>query len=89
MRSVMILLLVLLAGLQYKLWLADNSIWQWFHLHQHIAQQKEKNQQLLQINEGIAADIEELRRGEQALEERARHELGMVRAGETYYQFIE
>ena len=89
MRSIIVLLLILLAGLQYKLWMSDSSIWQWRHLQHKIDQQQQNNKKSLAQNHTIAADINELKSGEQALEERARYELGMIREQEVYYQFVD
>jgi len=89
MRSIIVLLLLLLAGLQYKLWISDSGIWQWRYLQHKIAHQQENNKKSLEQNHTIEADIDELKSGEQALEERARYELGMIREREVYYQFVD
>ncbi len=89
MRSIIVILLVALIGLQYKLWLGEGSISQWRQLDNKIAEKTVENEQLLARNHAIEADILELKSGEQALEEQARFELGMVKDDEVYYQFIE
>jgi len=89
MRSIILILLLALAGLQYKLWLGDGSIMQWRNLQQKIAEQTKKNEKKQARNLAMEADIVELQSGDQALEEQARYELGMVKNEETYYQFVE
>lgn len=78
-----------LAALQYKLWLGEGSIHQWRQLDQKIAEQAQENEQLTSRNKAVEADILELKKGDQALEEQARYELGMVKNDEVYYQFVE
>ncbi len=89
MRLIIVLLVLTLVGLQYKLWVGDGSIYQWAQLEQKKNKQDEDNKQLLVRNRSIEADIAELKSGEQALEEQARHELGMVKQNEEYYQVTE
>lgn len=89
MRAWLIILLFAFGGLQYKLWLGDASIAQLKTLNQKIAAQEAVNQKLAARNAVINADIVELKSGEQALEEQARHEFGMIKDGEQYYQFID
>ena len=89
MRPVIIILLLALIGLQYKLWLGDGSLLQWIQLEKKLKIQEQENQKLVARNQAIEADIIELKTGEQALEEKARFELGMVKNGEIYYQFVD
>lgn len=89
MRLIILFLLLALAGLQYKLWLGDGSVLQWRDLQKKIALQTQENEQLATRNRAIEADILELKSGDQALEEQARYELGMVKNDEIYYQFVE
>lgn len=89
MRSVILFLMVVLAGLQYKLWLGDGSISRWQQVETKLAEQKQKNREARARNLALEADIAELKSGDQALEEQARYELGMVKEGEVYYQCVE
>lgn len=89
MRMVIIFLVVALLGLQCKLWLGDGSIEQWLRLEKKLVTQEDENKQMAARNHAIEADIAELKSGDQSLEEQARFELGMVKEGETYYQFAE
>jgi cell division protein FtsB len=89
MRSIILILLLTLAGLSYKLWLGYGSLTQWHALKKKIISQTQENDELAARNRAIEADILELKSGEQALEEQARYELGMIKEGEVYYQFVE
>ena len=89
MRMIVIFLIVTLVGLQCKLWVGDGSIEQWLLLEKKLAAQEDDNKKLAANNHAIEADIIELKSGDQALEEQARFELGMVKEGETYYQFAD
>jgi len=86
MRTIVIVLLLVLVGLQYKLWVGDNSIFQWVQLEKKLATEEQENKSLVARNRAVEADIYELKSGDQALEEQDRYELGMVKEGETYYQ---
>lgn len=89
MRFILILLFLTVIGLQYKLWLGDGSIPQWRSLQTKIKEQEQENQRLTQRNQAMEADISELKRGDQALEEQARYDLGMIKEGEVLYQVNE
>ncbi|RUR10561.1 cell division protein FtsB [Legionella sp. km772] len=89
MRPVFIVLIIALVVLQHKLWLGDGNIIQWISLQQKLKEHQEENNKLAARNKAIEADIAELKSGDQALEEQARYELGMVKNGEIYYQFVE
>jgi cell division protein FtsB len=89
MRVIVLFLIVALLGLQYKLWIGDGSVMQWLHLEHKLGKQQEKNKTLLVRNQTIEADIAELKSGDQSLEEQARFELGMIKEGEVYYQFVD
>lgn len=89
MRSIILILVLALIGLQYKLWFGDGGIYQGRSLEKKITVQEGENDKLTNRNLAIDADILELKSGEQALEEQARFELGMVKKDEAYYQFID
>ena len=89
MRTIFLILVLTLISLQYKLWLGDGSVRQWQQLEQKTTAQTEKNARLLAHNQALEADIMELKHGDQALEEQARYELGMVKEGEVFYQVVE
>src|SRR6478736_6444997 len=58
-------------------------------LRQSVEQQRAENQRLQQRNDALSAEVEDLKSGEAAVEERARSELGMVKPGETFYRVVE
>ncbi|UTW08744.1 cell division protein FtsB [Pseudomonas benzenivorans] len=84
-----LMLVLLLAGLQYRLWVGDGSLAQVADLKQQIADQQGENQRLLERNRILEAEVMELKKGMETVEERARHELGMVKEGETLFQLTE
>ncbi|BDM65405.1 cell division protein FtsB [Shewanella sp. NFH-SH190041] len=81
-------LLILLAMLQYRLWLGENSLPEYFNLKQQIHSQIDSNAKLIERNQVLREEIHDLRQGTEALEERARNELGMVKEGETFYRVV-
>ncbi|MTI93735.1 MAG: cell division protein FtsB, partial [Pseudomonas stutzeri] len=82
-------LLLLLGGLQYRLWVGEGSLAQVNSLNKQIADQQGENERLLERNRILEAEVLELKQGMETVEERARQELGMVKEGETLYQLIE
>ena len=86
---VFVVLLLLLGGLQYRLWVGEGSFAQRADLKQQITEQKQENARLLERNQILEAEVMELKEGYETVEERARHELGMVKEGETLYQVAD
>jgi len=84
-----VVLILVLAGLQYRLWVGEGSFAQVTDLQRQIAEQKGENENLLERNRILEAEVMELKKGMETVEERARHELGMVKEGETLYQLNE
>ncbi len=84
-----VVMILLLAGLQYRLWVGDGSLAQVADLQRQIAEQQGENERLLERNRILDAEVLELKQGMETVEERARHELGMVKEGETLYQLAE
>jgi cell division protein FtsB len=82
-------LVLVLAGLQYRLWVGEGSLAQVTELKRQIADQQGENERLLERNRILEAEVIELKKGMETVEERARHELGMVKEGETLYQLAE
>ena len=89
LRVLMLVLLALLGLLQYKLWFGSGGHNEVIALKAHVAEQEAENGRLRQRNEALAAEVEDLKSGEAAIEERARSELGMVKPGETFYRVID
>ena len=89
LRIVLVLLVALLAWLQYRLWFGQGGASQVQALSGQVTQQKRDNEGLRQRNAEVAAEVEDLKSGEAAVEERARSELGMIKPGETFYRVVE
>lgn len=88
-RWLVILLLVLLAWLQYRLWVGQGSLAEVHVLEKEIAGQQREIERLQARNRILEAEVQDLRAGQEALEERARSELGMIKQGEIFLQVIE
>ena len=88
MRLITALLVLFLVLLQYRLWFGKNSVPDYLELKKSVARQIELNNKLEQRNKLIYADIDDLKNGLQAIEERARNELGMIKDGETFFRVI-
>ena len=89
LRVLILLLVALLAWLQYRLWFGSGGNREVAALQQQVQQQTRDNAGLKQRNEALAAEVEDLKSGEAAVEERARSELGMIKPGETFYRVVE
>ncbi len=88
-RLLTLLLLAALIALQVKLWVGAGGRAEVEQLKAAVALQEEENERLRQRNAALAAEVEDLKSGTAAVEERARSELGMIRPGETYYRIVE
>jgi cell division protein FtsB len=82
-------LLLILAALQAKLWMGAGGLPDARALRQDVMQQRAENKKLQERNDALSAEVEDLKSGEAAVEERARSELGMVKPGETFYRVVE
>lgn len=88
MKILIGVLVVLLIGLQYRLWFGDGSLSEVVQLSKELEQQKEKLQLLEQRNRVLEAQVLDLQNGLDAFEEKARNDLGMIKQGETFIQLI-
>ena len=88
-RWLIVGLILLLIGLQAKLWFGHGGRPEVQHLQERVATQKLENAELHKRNDALAAEVEDLKSGTEAIEERARSELGMIKPGEVFYQVIE
>ena len=89
MRWLALGLVLLLALLQYRLWLAEGSLAELHRLDEQLLKQQALNHELQIRNEQLEQEVLELQQGMETVEERARQDLGMIREGETYYQVVE
>jgi len=89
MRVLTLLLVILIAALQYPLWLGKGSWLRVWELSRQIEKQKDSNTALKARNDSLDAEVRDLKTGYAAIEERARSELGMIKQDEVFYQVME
>ncbi len=89
MRVLLAILVILLILLQYKLWIGEGGYRNVQLLKHRVAEQAVENASLEKRNAELQAEVEDLRSGLEAVEERARSELGLIKEGEEFYQVIE
>ncbi|HIP53429.1 MAG TPA: cell division protein FtsB [Chromatiales bacterium] len=89
MRWLIAILVALILILQYRLWVGDGSLAEVYHLKRQIEEQRATLEKLRERNKALQAEVEDLREGLEAVEERARSELGMIKEGEVFYQVIQ
>lgn len=89
MRTLLAILSVALVVMMYRYWLSDDGIREVWRLEQAVAEQQELNEQLRRRNKKLEAEVADLKGGSDAIEERARAELGMKRENETFYQVVD
>lgn len=88
-RIFIIALFIALALLQYKLWLSPDGLPQYWRLKHQIADLNNSNAELQTRNAHVIAEVENLKQGNEAIEERARNDLGLIKSGETFYQILQ
>jgi len=88
-KIIAFVLLVLFLWLQYKIWLQDGGIPEVIQLQDEVEEVKAEVESLRERNASLDAEVKDLKKGLEAIEERARSEMGMIREGEVYYQVIE
>jgi len=88
MKTLIIFLILVLIGLQYKLWFGDGSLSEVVQLSRELEIQKQKLKQLEDRNRILEAQVLDLQNGLDAFEEKARNDLGMIKQGETFIQLI-
>lgn len=88
MRILLAVLVLLLLLLQYKLWFGEGGFTNVHRLQQRVTEQQQENARLEQRNHQLEAEVQDLRQGYDAIEERARSELGMIGQEEEFYQVV-
>ncbi len=88
MKIAMMVLIALLVILQYRLWLSHDGLPSLLRLHHAVEKQHQQNDQLEERNAVLSAEVADLKSGLDALEERARSELGLIAPGETFFHVI-
>lgn len=88
-RTVLIVLIFLLLVLQSKLWLGKGGVREIHQLQNAIEEQTVSKQQLSERNDALKGEVLDLKSGLDAIEERARNEMGMIKKGEIFYHIVE
>jgi cell division protein FtsB len=86
MRWLALVFAALIVALQYPMWLGKGSWLQVREYDRALAEQRDQNAKLKARNEALDADVRDLKTGSEAIEERARSELGMIRQDEVFFQ---
>jgi cell division protein FtsB len=89
MNFITLILLGLLGVTQYQLWFGSGSLKEVWDLQERIVAQSAENSALAERNLALAAEVKDLKEGLEAIEERARSELGMIHKDEIFYQVID
>ena len=89
MKSLSLALAALIALIQYPLWLGKGSWFRVWEVDQQIKSQREQNAKLQSRNLILDAEVRDLKQGFEAIEERARSELGMIKQDEIFFQVLE
>jgi cell division protein FtsB len=89
MKALTLALAVLIALIQYPLWMGKGSWFRVWEVDQQIRAQREANRQMQARNSALEAEARDLKVGLEAIEERARSELGMVRQDEIFFQVLD
>jgi len=88
MRLLVVLLIIVFLGLQYRLWFGDGSLSEVVQLSKELEIQKQKLFELEERNRKLEAQVLDLQNGLDAYEEKARNDLGMIKKGETFFQIV-
>ena len=88
-KGLIVILFLFLTGLQYQIWFGSTGYQKYWALQDRITQQKQENDHLKQRNTLLQAEVMDLKQGIEAIEERARLELGMIKRDEVFYQIVE
>ena len=89
MRILSIVLVGLIVVLQYPLWLGKGGWLRVWEIDRQVTAQKDANAKLRVRNDALDAEVHDLKQGYDAIEERARYELGMVKQDEIFFQVMD
>ncbi|MEM6987474.1 MAG: cell division protein FtsB [Pseudomonadota bacterium] len=89
MRTLTLIALALVAGLQYMLWFGEGSVQEVWRLRDQIDEKRNDTQRLVERNRALYAEVNDLKSGLDAVEEIARTELGMIREDEVFFQLLD
>lgn len=79
---------ITLGFLQYQIWFGNGGVLKIKEIQQAIKKQQKINEGMEQVNNALAAQVNDLKSGSEAIEEQARNELGMIKPGEIFYQLV-
>ncbi|MAS81212.1 MAG: cell division protein FtsB [Legionellales bacterium] len=88
MKVITTFFLILLILLQYRLWFGNGSLNEVHQLQDKISKIEQEKESLKERNFSLAAEVHDLKHGYEAIEERARSEMGMIKDGEIFYQIV-
>ena len=88
MKFLIVMLVTMLVALQFRIWVGEGSLAEVWRLTQSIKAQTSTNAELRERNDQLLAEVMDLKEGLEAVEERARRELGMIHRDEVFYQII-
>ena len=88
LRTIIFCLIGLVAALQYALWFGKSNVVDLIHLRHSVNELEQENLALRERNNRLHADVNEIKNRVEAIEARAREQLGLIKPGETYYQVI-
>lgn len=89
MKIFLLVITVLIGLLQYRLWYGNGGIKEIKAYQQELVEVNKQVIEKKERNDALYAEVEDLRKGKEAIEERARYELGMMKEGETFFQVLE
>ena len=89
LRVGLVALLLVMLGLQQRLLVAPGNLFDLGELQARVEREHDEVNQLTERNAQLAAEVDDLRSGRTAIEDRARSELGMIKPGETFIRVIE
>ena len=89
MRKLTLLLLIFIGLLQYRLWFGDGNLRELHRMQNRITELEQEGERRKQRNAAIEAEVNDLKRGTDAIEESARQNLGMIKEGEVFIQVVD
>ncbi|MFA6053101.1 MAG: cell division protein FtsB [Methylobacter sp.] len=89
MKIFIAIIILLILHLQYRVWFGDGSVAQTHAYQQRLEELNKEVEEKKERNEALYAEVLDLRKGQEAIEERARDELGMIKEDETFFQVLE
>jgi len=89
MKWMLAILIIILLGLQYRLWVGDGSLAEVARLEREVRLQQAENDRLYERNQVLAVEVENLKTGLDSIEERARNDIGMIKKNETFFMVLK